>query len=94
MAPKKFKILVKTLSVLSAMVIFVLTVVAIVQFAKIGRAKKTKSELQSKLNYLTQSEANIKSAIERHKDITYAEDYAREKLGYIKDGEIIYEIDN
>lgn len=92
MKKKQFESLVKFISICAAVVVFGLTLLAVVQFVKIGAAKKKKQTLENKYSALIAEEQSLKSSIERHNDLSYAEEYAREHLGYIKDGDVIYEI--
>ena len=91
MEQKKFALLVKLVSIASACVIFVLTLIAIVQFFEIGSANRRKASLQIQISYASEEKYSLEQAISKQKDAKNAEKYAREQLGYIEDGDIVYE---
>ena len=93
MKANKFKFIVKVCSILSAALVFVLIVVAISQFVKLGKLSRRKTNLESELEFLAASEMNLRENIQKYNDINYTEQYAREHLGFISDGDIIYEIE-
>ena len=93
MEKKKFTRIVKLVSILSACVVFALTLVAVVQFFQISAANKKKSNIKNQLTYIAQEKYDIETAISEQKRASNAERYAREKLGYINDGDIIYEVE-
>jgi len=93
MEQKKFALIVKLVSVISACLIFALSITAVVQFFQIGAANTKKKELQTKLAYATKQKYDLELAISSQKDANKAEKYAREQLGYIEDGDIIYEVE-
>ena len=93
MKAKKFKFIVKVCSILSAALVFTLIVVAISQFVKLGKLSRRKTNLESELEFLAASELNLRENIQKYNDINYTEQYAREHLGFISDGDIIYEIE-
>lgn len=93
MEKKKFKLIVKLVSILSACVVFALTLVAVVQFFQISAANKKKNNLQHQIAYVTQEKYDLETAISNQKQASNAERYAREQLGYINDGDIIYEVE-
>lgn len=91
MEQKKFALIVKIVSVAAACFVFALAITAVVQFFQIGAAKNKKAQLQSQLNYVAQEKYSLENAISAQKDVNNAKKYAREQLGYIEDGDIIYE---
>lgn len=92
MEAKKFAMVVKCCACAAAVGVFVLVVVAIAQFAKMGSLARKKARLERDLNYLNATQSSVKESILKHSDLNYNEQYAREHLGFIKDGDIIYEI--
>lgn len=92
MEAKKFKLVVKLCSVLSAIAVFALVITAVVQFAQMGALARKKSKLQKELDYLSATESSIKETLAKHDSLDYTEQYAREHLGFVEDGDIIYEI--
>lgn len=91
MEKKKFALIVKLVSVLSACVVFALTLVAVVQFFQISAANRKKSSLKNQIAYVAESKYDLETAITNQKQTNNAERYAREQLGYINDGDIVYE---
>ena len=91
MEQKKFRLLVKIASVATACVVFALAIIAVVQFFEIGAANRRVGNLRQQLAYVTEEKYNLETAISDQKNAENAEKFAREQLGWIKDGEIVYE---
>ena len=93
MERRKFTIIVKLVSTLSACLIFALAIISVVQFVQIGSLSRRKEKLEAKLNYLADQKYEIQDAIASQKQVDEAERYAREQLGFIEDGDIVYEVE-
>ena len=82
---------IKWISIVCAVLIFVLTIVLIFEFVKINQLKRSE---QSLLNSVQQLEKNIIDYTNTNNYLNseeFVEDYARENLGWGKDGEIRFE---
>ena len=90
MEKKKFELIVKISSILSACLIFSLAIIAIAQFIKIGAVNRKKAKIQNQLNYVAEQKYDLETAIKNQQKLDNAEKYAREELGFIEDGDIIY----
>lgn len=93
MKEKKFKMVVTLSTVVMAFTMFALLIVSITQFIRISKLTNKKETMQIQLNYLEQTETAIRNSISDYKKVDFVEDYAREWLGYIKDGDVIYEFE-
>ena len=78
---------VKIISVICAVVSFVLVCVLIFQFVKIGNLQKMEEELTKHLNALEQQIVDENNYIQSNE---YLEDYAREVLGWGKENEMYF----
>ena len=83
----------KKVSILSAVaaatvVLITLFIIVIVQCAKIAPLKKQRAEAQAKLEHILEQKENTKNAIEYIEGNKFIEEYAREVLGYGKEGEV------
>lgn len=68
--------------------LIVLFVIVIVQFCQIAPLQKAKLERQAKLEALLSQKEYMQNAIEYVEGNKFIEEYARDVLGYGKDGEI------
>lgn len=87
----KFSKTVKMATILAAIGLFVLIVVIIFQYAKIGSLKSEKISLQVKLEKLYDQESTLEDAIKNRNSLAFAEEFARENLGMIEDGDNIFD---
>ena len=74
----------------TVLILLGLFVIVAVQIAQIKSLKKTKAELQLKLNSLLESEAYYDDANKYVQSNEFIESYAREVLGLGKEGEESY----
>ncbi len=72
----------------ATIVLITLFIIVIVQCAKIAPLKKQKAELETKLEQILEQKESTKNAIEYIEGNKFIEEYAREVLGYGKDGEV------
>ncbi len=86
---RKFKI-VKIISVLSTISIFIFAVTLIFQFANIFTLKTTQNKLKNTLNQLEQDIIAYETENRYMQTDEFIEDYARVVLGYGKPGETRY----
>ncbi|MBQ2864271.1 MAG: septum formation initiator family protein [Clostridia bacterium] len=81
---------VKIISVICAVVSFVLVCVLIFQFVKIGNLQKKEEELTKHLNALEQQIVEYTNENNYIQSNEYLEDYAREVLGWGKENEMYF----
>ena len=88
----KFKKLnvVKLISVICAILFFALVIILIVEFINIANLNNKEKELQKRLSDVEQSIVNVTNQNNYLNSSEYLEDYAREVLGWGKDGEVIF----
>ena len=88
----KFKKLnvVKLISVICAILFFALVIILIVEFINIANLNNKEKALQKRLSDVEQSIVNVTNQNNYLNSSEYLEDYAREVLGWGKDGEIIF----
>ena len=81
---------VKIISVICAVLSFVLVCVLIFQLAKIGNLQRKEEELTKHLNALEQQIVEYTNENNYIKTNEYLEEYAREVLGWGKEGEMYF----
>ena len=88
----KFKKLnvVKLISVICAILFFSLVIILIVEFINIANLNNKEKALQKRLSDVEQSIVNVTNQNNYLNSSEYLEDYAREVLGWGKDGEVIF----
>ncbi len=88
----KFKKLnvVKLISVICAILFFALIIILIVEFINIANLNNKEKALQKRLSDVEQSIVNVTNQNNYLNSSEYLEDYAREVLGWGKDGEVIF----
>ena len=88
----KFKKLnvVKLISVICAILFFALVIIWIVEFINIANLNNKEKALQKRLSDVEQSIVNVTNQNNYLNSSEYLEDYAREVLGWGKDGEVIF----
>ncbi len=88
----KFKKLnvVKLISVICAILFFALVIILIVEFINIANLNNKEKALQKRLSDVEQSIVNVTNQNNYLNSSEYLEDYAREVLGWGKDGEVIF----
>ncbi len=72
----------------ATILIIVLFVVVIVQIANIAPLKRERAEAKAKLEQILNRKEELTDAIEYIEGNKFIEEYAREELGYGKEGEI------
>ena len=83
---EKKRIMIYALAVLAALV-----VVFLPGFSELQKLREENRELQKRIRLLEKSNEDLKQEIHRTKnDPEYVEKKAREKLGIVKKGEVIY----
>lgn len=88
----RFSITIKWITAAAAVLLFVLVVVIVVQYAQMGSLHAKKNNLEANLEKLYEQQATLDEAIENRSSIAFAEQFARENLGMIKDGDKIFKI--
>lgn len=86
---KKFNA-VKLISIICAVLFFALTIILIVEFVNIANLNNKEKALQARLSDVEQSIVNVTNQNNYLNSSEYLEDYAREVLGWGKDGEVIF----
>ena len=88
----KFKKLnvVKLISVICAILFFALVIILIVEFINIANLNNKEKALQKRISDVEQSIVNVTNQNNYLNSSEYLEDYAREVLGWGKDGEVIF----
>ena len=88
----KFKKLnvVKLISVICAILFFALVIILIVEFINIANLNNKEKALQKRLSDVEQRIVNVTNQNNYLNSSEYLEDYAREVLGWGKDGEVIF----
>ena len=81
---------VKIISIVCAVLVFALIIVLIFEFVNIANLKNKEKALNLRLNQVEQSIIETTNQNNYLTSSEYLEDYAREVLGWGKDGEIIY----
>ena len=85
---------VKKASAITKIVIVALIVYAIVSLisvkSKTAEAIREKAQLQQQVNQVAEANAELKYGIDHSTDDQTIEDIAREKLGLVKPGEVIF----
>lgn len=86
---KKFNA-VKLISIICAVLFFALTIILIVEFVNIANLNNKEKALQARLSDVEQSIVDVTNQNNYLNSSEYLEDYAREVLGWGKDGEVIF----
>ena len=82
---------VKLITVFATILLFALICVALYTHIKLNSLSSKNALLDTKINQLSVTQANLKEGIETRSTDAYVEQQARENLGMIKsDGEVVY----
>mgnify|MGYP003297458718 CR=1 FL=1 len=81
---------VKIVSIICAIVFFVLSIILIIEFVNIANLKQKEKQLNLRLQEVTSSISETTKQANYLNSNEYLEDYARENLGWGKNGEVIY----
>ena len=87
MTEDQLKKRVQILTVLGVCLFFVLLIAVVGQLVTISQLTARKDRLQRELDKLEAEKTTIEAEIDYKLSDKYVEQYAREELGYIKDGE-------
>ncbi|MBQ7579034.1 MAG: septum formation initiator family protein [Clostridia bacterium] len=87
---KKFKKMVKLITVCATCLLVVMIAVVFAQQIKIKNLARQEAKLNSELTQLQNKRTSLESGIENRTSDEYIEKQAREQLGLIGDNEIIY----
>ena len=90
MSPYMIKRLVGLATVVATVVLVCLVTVVIVQCVQLSNLKAQSNALSVSIERLSSSRANLEQGIEERNTEEYVEQQARDNLGLIKDGEIVY----
>lgn len=90
MVTKKQANYIKLAAVGFVILVFSLTIILVVQFIKIGNLKSKQNNLNNNLASIEQSIIDYTGENAYLKSPDFLEDYAREVLGWGKNGEIIF----
>lgn len=80
----------KIISVICAIIFFVAVCVLVFQFITIGNLKAKEKKLQQTLTNLEQQIVDTTNESNYINSSEFLEDYAREHLGWGKDGEVVF----
>ena len=84
----------RLISIVGILAIFGLTVVIGAQHIQRIRAEQELEDLQSRVQYYEARHASIQTEIDRLQDLDYIEIMARERLGLVKPGEVIFQVED
>lgn len=90
MSPYMVKRLVGLATVIATVVLVCLVTVVIAQCVQLANLKAQSNALSVSIERLSSSRTNLEQGIEERNTEEYVEQQARENLGLIKDGEIVY----
>jgi len=75
------------------LVSFIILLIFLPGYSRLQELKQKNSQLESRIDEIQQENVDLKQEKERlEKDIVYLEKIAREKMGLVRKGEIIYRI--
>lgn len=82
---------VKLITVLASVLLFALVCIIGYQYVKMGTLSSKNALLDTKINELSVTKANLESGIEARSTDAFVEQQARENLGMIRvEGEVVY----
>ncbi len=90
MKQQKFTKLVKLCTVAATCLLVVLLSVIIAQYVKLAKVNKQNQNLDAQIASLNNERGQLEQGIAKRKTPSYIEKTARDNLGMLKDGEIIY----
>lgn len=90
MSPYMVKRVVGIVTVVATIVLVCMVSVVIGQCVQLNKLNNQSKLLETKIERLMATKTELESGIEYRSSDTYVEEQARENLGMIKDGEIIY----
>ena len=91
MTQAKLAQIVKFITIVASVLLFALVCVIGYQYVTLGDLSSKNALLDTKINELSVTKANLESGIEVRSTDAYVEQQARENLGMIKiDGEVVY----
>lgn len=90
MSPYMIKRIVGIATTVATMLLVFIIGVVLVQSVQLNKLNEQSRILDQNIDGLIASKANLESGIKERKTEEYIEQQARENLGMIKDGEIIY----
>ncbi|MEG1581849.1 MAG: septum formation initiator family protein [Clostridia bacterium] len=90
MTGKKLSTLIKTITVCASALLVLLAFVIVFQYVRLGNLKQESLKLSNEISTLTERRKDLENGIISRNGDDFIEDYARDELGKIKDGETIY----
>lgn len=90
MNENKMKTLIQVGTVIAVILIVVLLAVLLLQTVQINVLEERRERLQLKIDELEQSRQTLEEELEHRQTEAFIEKYARENLGMIKKGEILF----
>lgn len=81
---------IRLISVICSVLLFALTIVLVVEFISIFNLKHKEQSLQTRLGDVEQTIVDVTNQNNYLSSNEYLEDYAREVLGWGKNGEVIF----
>ena len=77
-----------------SLVVFGLLLIIFMQYFKQHQARQALEELEAKIAALSDKQAELEEEIVRLQDLDYLETLARERLGLVKPGEVIFQLED
>lgn len=90
MTQQKFTRLVKLITVCATCLLFCLVCVVIGQSIKLNNLKKQEKDLDAQISALAVQQQTLNEGIDYRGKNAYLEEQARERLGMIQEGEVLY----
>jgi cell division protein FtsB len=88
MEETKLKNRIKLISVICALVLFILLSLLVFEYIKFWQLKNKENQLNQRIEELSRLKENYTNEVDYKQSDAYIEEYAREVLGYGKNGEV------
>lgn len=90
MLTKKGRQIVKIVTSCATVLLIALIGVVVYQYVKINKLEKTTEKLDSQIIELQNQRTNLEEGIKNRSTNTFVEDCARDYLGMLRDGEVVF----
>ena len=88
MEAKKLTKIVKMVTTIATIFVFLLISIIVAEYIKISSLNKKIDDITTDIDNLSATQEEINSDMEHHSSPTYIEDYARRELRMLDDGEV------